>query len=263
MGTGAWNPRDDLPLSRAVAVGAIAATGTSENLLVLLGVNLGDISLAGGWMLLDAGALGANTPPTFAQIASNTANTVTPSAAFSAVPAGGYRAWLFDEAAISLVAENLTEIGGTAIPSPGSPYSGPVLPVGGNDGTNERALSVDGFGRLTPQPPALVWDASGLAVAAATNVFATGYTSPNAGTVTLTIGNDPTGVSSVASLVKTSNAAPSGGSAGTRVFALNGGTALAAGDIYTFTFAATPNNTYNLQFATATTVDITAEFDQR
>ncbi len=260
MGTGAWNPRDDLPLSRAVAVGAIAATGTSENLVVLLGVNLGDISLAGGWMLLDAGALGANTPPTFAQIASNTANTVTPSAAFSAVPAGGYRAWLFDEAAIRLVAENLTEIGGTAIPSPGSPYSGPVLPVGGNDGTNERALATDSFGRLTLQPQGVVWSASGYAVAASTNIFATSYQPPTGGVLTLSVAVDSATTAPHAILVKTANSAPSGGSAGTRTFDLNDGATLTIESLYVWQVAVTPNSVYNLQFDQAATVDVDATF---
>jgi hypothetical protein len=91
-------------------------------------------------------------------------------------------------------------------------------------------------------------------------VFAVSYTPPGAGVLTITIGNLSTGAASVADLVKTANSAPSGGSAGTRIFALNSGNPLAAGTIETFQVSVTPNDQYNLQFVTATSVDITATF---
>ena len=209
---------------------------------------------------------------TVASIVSNTGNALTFAAStFTTAPTAGASVKIYMQNVINATVtapDNIAQIGGWTVPgnpigSVGSSAPAAAMQMAASDGTNSQTLASDAFGRLTPQPPALVWDASGYAVGVATNVFATGYTPTNTGTVTLTIGNDATGASSVASLVKTANTAPSGGSAGTRIFALNGGTALGAGDVYTFTFAATPNNTHNLQFATATTVDITALFDQR
>ena len=197
---------------------------------------------------------------------------------------------------------DVTQFGGVAVPTPGAAYSGPVLPVGGNDGTNERPIATDIAGRvkivvdqaqgapgtaapgqavqiagtdgvdlrviatdasghLTLQSVGLPWDAAGLAVTASTNVFGASYQPPSAGTMTVTIGNLSTGAASTAILSKTANSAPSGGSAGVRLFDLNNGVALTAGNVYTFQFSVTPNDNYNLQFGTGTTVDITAIFD--
>lgn len=299
-------------LSRARATAtAHVGSGATTTTIPLADLNLAGENLAGNFVLLDAGALGTGSPPTFATIQSNTATSLTVSA-LSAAPQQGSELWIFAVATIQAnIAENIAQWSGTAVApplddqsdsvaaatggiprmlarltawtgsawsrlklaatgslstrddsagSPGTAAPSSALQVGGTDGTNLRALSVDSFGRLVPQPQALVWDAAGLAVAANTNVFATSYQPPSAGTLTITIGNLSTGANSVASIVKVANSAPSGGSAGTRVFALNSGSVLTAGDIYSFQITVTPNDMYNLQFGTATTVDITATF---
>ncbi len=118
----------DLPFARASAVGFVAATGSSKGIIALAGVNLGNISFANGWALLEAGALGTDAPPTFAQITSNTATTVTPSAALSAVPASGYRVWFYAENTINVVtSENVAQVGGVTVPTDGA--GDPALPV--------------------------------------------------------------------------------------------------------------------------------------
>lgn len=286
--------------ARADFEASVAATSTDLT-LVLSGLNLGSVSMANGYVLLDAGALGTGTPKTLAQISSNTATTLTLTAALSAVPATGADLWLYTENTVQVVSteniaqwggvnvapadsagvisQNTSKWGGTSVEAADStgvvpfrlPYSeattGGAVPtravqVAGTDGTDLRPIATDSSGRLTPQPPGLPWDAAGLAVTANTNVFSTSYTPSVAGTLTVTIGNLSTGAASVAYLSKTANTAPTGGSAGTRLFAFNSGTSLAAGDLYTFQFSVTPNDSYNLQFGTATTVDITATFSQ-
>lgn len=113
MGIGIQNLGDELPLSRAIAVGIVAPTGSTTSEIALVGVSLGNISLANGWALLEDEALGANAPPTFAEITSNTANVLTLTATLSAVPASGYRVWMFAENTINVVAsENIAQVNG-------------------------------------------------------------------------------------------------------------------------------------------------------
>lgn len=147
-----------------------------------------------------------------------------------------------------------------AVGTPGTAAPSKAVQVQGSDGTNGHTISTDDEGRLNLAPDTLVWDAAGLAVTANTNIFDTSYTPPSAGTITITIGNLATGSAAIAYLSKDANTAPNGGSAGTRIFAFNGGNALSAGNLYGYSFIVTANDTYNMQFGTDTTVDVTATF---
>jgi hypothetical protein len=289
--------------ARATFVAHVGPGATTTS-IPLADLNLGAQNLGGNIVLLAAGALGAGTPPTLATISSNTATTLTVPALAKA-PAAGAAVWVYVLATIQAdIAENIAQVGGANVPAPGSAYAGPLLPVGGNDGTNARALATDGSGRakvvndqaqgaagaaapaqavqvagtdgtdlralatdaagrLTPQPVGLVWDAAGLAVAAATNVFGSSYQPPTAGLLSILICNNTGGASAVASIVKTANTAPSGGSPGTRVTALNAGNAITVGANFEAQIVVTPNDSYNLQFSAGTNVDVTATFDPR
>ncbi len=260
MSTGAWNPKSDLPLARADAVGYVVGASSTENVITLRGVNLGNLSLANGWVRLDAGALGAGTPATFAEIASNTATTLIPSVALSAPPADGYQVWIYSANTVQVIAsENIAQVGGVTVPTIDGTPSVPV--AAGSDGTNVHALSTDGSGRINLAPQGLVWDAAGYAASANTNIFATSYQPPTAGVLSLSVGIDTATTAPHVVLVKTANSAPSGGSAGTRTFQLNGGGTLAQGQILPDTqIAVTPNDSYNLQFDQTATVDVTATF---
>lgn len=103
---------------------------------------------------------------------------------------------------------------------------------------------------------ALVWDVSSEAVAAGANVFATPYTPPEAGELTITAGNASSGAATVLSVVKTSAGVA-------QTFALNSGQTLAAGDLYAFTFTVTSSCSYNLKSSAATTLDVTATFNNQ
>jgi hypothetical protein len=236
--------------------------------------------MAGGYVLLDAGALGAGAPKTLAQIASNTATVLTLSAALLAAPAVGTNLWLYTQTTVNVTAsENVAQWGGVAVEAadatgivpfrlpyseaaPGAAAPARAVQVAGTDGTNLRTIAVDSQGRATPQPPALVWDAAGLSLAANTNAFATSYTAPTAGRLSVTVGIDTATTAPHVVLVKTANAAPTGGSAGTRTFQLLNGTTLAQGLIAAVELDVTPNDTYNLQVDQAATVDVTATFRQ-
>ena len=259
---------------------ATVGPGSAAQVLVLAGLNLTSTSMSNGYVLLDADALGAGTPKTLAQIASNTADTLTLTAALTAAPAVGSDIWLYTETTVNVVAsENVSQWGGIPVApadvngvpqvnvvystgTPNSPAPAKAMQVAGQgpNGTL-RVIATDALGNLRLEPIALVWDAAGEAVTAATNVFPTSYTPPGPGKLDITIGNLSSGAASVASLVKTANTAPSGGSAGTRVFAMNDGATLTAGNMYSFSLDVTPNDSYNMQFGNATTVDITATFD--
>lgn len=204
----------------------------------------------------------------YQQITSNTSDTLTLASGLPAAPA---KDDTYNIRSLDSAAANIKRIGGGSVP--GNPIGTPgsaapaasVVVAGEGPSGNVRTVLTDDKGRLTPQPPTLVWDAAGLAVTANTNAFTTSYQPPTAGRLRLLIGNLSTGSASIAYLSKTSNTAPTGGSAGTRLFALNGGTAVGAGDLYPTDgdggdFAVTPNDSYNLQFGTGTTVDITATF---
>lgn len=192
-------------------------------------------------------------------------------------PKGCTAIFLINQSNIQLVLA--TQQGAVPIP----PYISATIPISQNEQIQITALSVvSAFPSSVIQPlvdaqfgfstdpqfvlrnlitqlssgVALVWDVSSQAVAAGANVFPDSYTPPVAGEITVTIGNSSAGTASVISVVKTS---PSG----TQVFALNSGQALAAGDLYAFTFTVTPNCSYNLRSSAATTLDVTSTFNNQ
>jgi len=82
---------------------------------------------AGNLVLLDAGALGAASPPTIATISSNTATSLTVPA-LSAAPAEGSTVWIFSVATIQVsTSEDLTYVGGSPVPTDDS--GNPRVPV--------------------------------------------------------------------------------------------------------------------------------------
>lgn len=208
------------------------------------------------------------------KVVSNTADTLTLAAALPAVPAAGdtYDIRVFGSQTADMTAWGgapLAPADANGVPkvqqgytegAPGQAAPVRALQIAGTDGAALRTLATDSQGRLTPQPTPGVWDAAGLAVAAATNFFAQSYSPPSYGVLTVTIGNLSTGTSAVFSLIKTANTAPTGGSAGTRPFELNSGNDIVAGQIGTYAIVVTPNDDYNLQASAATSCDVTAVF---
>ena len=91
------------------------------------------------------------------------------------------------------------------------------------------------------------WQAHQLSVSSAADVLTSSITPSKVGNFRLTV-TIPTG--STASLVGYTTAPSVGGAI---LHSLNQGVALTVGSSYTFTWGATPNWSYNLQFATATT----------
>jgi hypothetical protein len=83
--------------------------------IVLYGLDLGTVDLAGGYVLLDAGALGADSVKTLASISSNTATTLTvPTLGTS--PVTGANLWVYSENTINVVAaENVAQWGGATV----------------------------------------------------------------------------------------------------------------------------------------------------
>jgi len=150
---------------------AQVAAGSTATQINLAGINLGSANLTGNLVLLDAGTLGPGTPPTVVTITSNTATSLTVPSMGQAIPQIGYNLWIFTMATIQAnLSENVAQVGGQVVPTPGSAYSGPVLPIGGNDGTDARALLTDSAGRLFVLPATTLANdiAQGTAVAATT-----------------------------------------------------------------------------------------------
>ena len=210
------------------------------------------------------------------QITGNTSNTLTLAAPLPTAPAAGDT---YNIRAFGTQVQNVAEWGSVAVEAadatgvvpfrlpyseaaPGAAAPARAVQVAGSDGSNLRTIAVDIQGRATPQPPALVWDAAGLSLVANTNAFATSYTPPVAGRLSVTVGIDTATTAPHVVLVKTANTAPTGGSAGTRTFQLLNGTTLAQGLIAALALDATPNDTYNLQVDQAATIDVTATFRQ-
>lgn len=107
---------------------ATVGPGSTAQVLVLAGLNLTSTSMANGYVLLDAGALGAGTPKTLAQIMSNTADTLALTAALTAVPAVGSDIWLYTETTVNVVAsENVQQVGAASLPTGQS--GNPNVPV--------------------------------------------------------------------------------------------------------------------------------------
>jgi len=101
--------------------------GATTTTIPLADLDLGSANLSGNLVLLDAGALGAASPPTIATISSNTATSLTVPA-LSAAPAEGSTVWIFSVATIQVGAsENITYVGGSPVPTDDS--GNPRVPV--------------------------------------------------------------------------------------------------------------------------------------
>lgn len=150
-----------LHLASAAATGNVAAASTTT-VINLQGVNLGNIDLTGGWVLFDAGALGTGFPPTFANIASNTATSITLSSALLSAPSKGPDLWLFAKNVLNVnVSQNIAEVDGasaaySSLLSPNTDLSAPTAvtvgtgPVRIDQGTaNRRYVLVVNNGSAT------------------------------------------------------------------------------------------------------------------
>ena len=162
--------------------------------------------------------------------------------------------------------ENVAQVGGQAVPSPGSPYAGPVLPVGGNDGTNARALATDTTGALklaagtntvgavsavnnqAPINKALVFNT---AESANTNILAAAISPTNAPS-TLRV-QVALSVAAVVNVMLTRGTT-------TVTLSLNGGSTLAANAVYVFDVIWHSGDSVNFQVSAAVTVlELTAD----
>jgi 5-hydroxyisourate hydrolase-like protein (transthyretin family) len=109
-------------------------------------------SLAGA--LCVVGELGQRQVAT---IASNSGSTLTLQTALGTTPAVGAPVVIYPANVTVTANENVGEVGGVGVPTPGTAYSGPVIPIGGNDGTDARYILTDTSGRpqvtvATPLP---------------------------------------------------------------------------------------------------------------
>jgi hypothetical protein len=109
-------------------------------------------SLAGA--LCVVGELGQRQVAT---IASNSGSTLTLQTALGTTPAVGAPVVIYPANVTVTANENVGEVGGVGVPTPGTAYSGPVIPMGGNDGTDSRDIATDTSGRpqvtvATPLP---------------------------------------------------------------------------------------------------------------
>jgi len=229
--------------------------GSTTTQINLAGLNLNNINLAGNFVMLDAGALGSGSPPTVTTISSNTATALTVPALPQA-PTTGSLLWIFAVATIQAnVGENVAQVGGSAVPSPGSPYSGPVLPIGGNDGTNARALATDSAGRV------LILSASALSnyIAQGTSVAATTplllnygntkahFIPPATGHLTLSVA---VSAAAVVSISRNAGAA-------TPIWdAINSGASLTAGAEYAFDIPVDASDTIDFEVSAAVTLNV-------
>lgn len=207
--------------ARADFEASVAATSTDLT-LVLSGLNLGSVSMANGYVLLDAGALGTGTPKTLAQISSNTATTLTLTAALSAVPATGANLWLYTETTVNVIAsDNVAQWGGVAVATPAA------------DGLVPAALDLVALESIANQ-------------AAATNFAAFTASWSGEATVLLSLAT-----ASVVNLMAT----PSGGVQAS-LGAIQDGASIAAAQPQTFSFPISKGAAYALQVATAQTGDL-------
>ena len=235
---------------------AQVGSGSTTMQINLAGLALEDgVNLAGNLVLLDAGALGQGSPPTVTTISGNTATSLTVPALPQA-PVAGANLWIIPIATIQAnVAENVAQVGGTAVPAPGAAYSGPVLPMGGNDGTNARALITDSSGRLFVLAATVLANfvAQGTAVAATTPVLAN-YGNTKAYFVPTATGRMLVDValSAAATLQMARNAAAS-----SPIWnALNAGASLAAGAEYVFDVPVDPTDTIDFEVSAAVTMNV-------
>jgi len=142
--------------ARATFMAHIAPGATTTN-IPLADLNLGSTNWAGNWVEFQEGALGSGSPRTVAQIASNTATSITLSSALSAAPSAGYAVWLYDTATINAnIAENIAQVGGQNVPGNPIGSTGAAAPSiamlsGGTDGTDLRAMKTDANGVLEVQ----------------------------------------------------------------------------------------------------------------
>ena len=204
--------------------------------------------------------------------------TVTVKDALPNALAAGDGFTIYRALAIAVTApENIQEVGGTPVPTPGQTYSGPVLPVGGNDGTYERPLATDATGRVkvvddqAQGAPGTAAPAQAVQVAGTDGANLRGLlTTPNGRL------NQAVTVATVSAVAETANTnfatftAPHDGVAtlliavstattvslvglGTTA-ALNSGGSLAAAQWYTFQFPVAAGQSYSLQVGTAATV---------
>jgi len=197
---------------------ASVGPGATTTTIPLVGLSLGGVNMAGGYVLLDAGALGAGTPKTLAQIASNTATSLTLSSALSAAPAAGADLWLYTEAVVNVVAtDNVAEWGGAAVAAADTTYG------------------------LVPEAVDLV-PLTAISNTAANTDFAK-FTAPWSGTATVLL-SLPT--ASVVNFMVT----PSGGTEA-NAGAIQDGATIAAAQPQTFSFPVSAGASYALQVATA------------
>jgi len=202
--------------ARATFMAHIGPNATTTN-IPLADLNLGSTNWAGNWVEFQEGALGSGSARTVAQIASNTATSITLSSALSAAPSAGYAVWLYDTATINAnIAENIAQVGGQNVPT----YAGtPTVPTAGTVLT-------------------AVAEGSVASIAANGNIVSFTPTVNGLARVRFTL--------SVASVV---NFAVNGTSQGS----IENGSTISAGSPQTITFPVQSGQTYALQAATAQT----------
>jgi len=252
---------------------ASVGPGSTAQTLTLMGLNLGDRSYAGGSVLIEAGALGPGSPDTLADIASNTAKTITLTTALPAVPATGSRLWIYTETVVTVVAsENVGQWGGVAVEAadatgvvpfrlpyseaaPGAAAPARAVQVAGTDGTDLRALATTAGGAVLivksqGTTATTVANSKALATSATTPILGTAYTVPANGTLNIAVGIE-SGATATTFLV-TRN--------GTQYLATNQGSNLTAGAEYDISLPVAAGDTINFETGAATTLAVLEAF---
>jgi len=164
-------PQNLVAILSHVSASAVAQVGpnATTTTVPLIGADLTQADFTGGFAMFDAGALGTNSPPTLAPIASNTATSLTFAAGvLSSAPQAGSNVWLYRPQVFNVqvtAPENVAQWGGAAVEAadatgvvpfrlpyseatPGAAAPARAVQVAGTDGTDLRALKTDADGTL-------------------------------------------------------------------------------------------------------------------
>jgi hypothetical protein len=271
-------PQNLVAILSHVSASAVAQVGpnATTTTVPLIGADLTQADFTGGFAMFDAGALGTNSPPTLAPIASNTATSLTFAAGvLSSAPQAGSNVWLYRPQVFNVqvtAPENVAQWGGAAVEAadatgvvpfrlpyseaaPGAAAPARAVQVAGSDGTDLRALATTAGGAVLivksqGTTATTVANAKALATSATTPILGTAYTVPENGVLNIAVGIE-SGATATTFLV-TRN--------GTQYLAVNQGNNLTAGAEYDVSIPVAQGDTINFQTGAATTLAVLEVF---